>query len=267
MTKTSYSGLKDKRILVVEDVELNQYLARHIMESWGCVVEVVENGSIALQRINDTDFDLVLMDIQMPVMDGIEATRKIREMSDQVKATIPIVALTANSMKSECDTYIRIGMNDWLGKPFQEPALYETVSKNIRKERVVSTQIANAIEEKQHVKESRPKLYDTSMVEALSGGDKSFVERMLRLFLDTVPVTLKDLQTSAEAGEWLALSKHAHKLKSTIDSMNIASLKQTIREIEVGGKTNAEPELLRTKTGVVLKVMEYVIAEVKEREV
>ena len=92
---SQFTGLENKRILVVEDVELNQFLARHIMESWGCVVKIAENGALAVEHIDNDDFDLVLMDIQMPVMDGIQATRQIREMKDDYKASIPIVALTA----------------------------------------------------------------------------------------------------------------------------------------------------------------------------
>src|SRR5690349_21699444 len=161
-----YVGLEDKKILVVEDVELNQQLAKHIMESWGCVVEIAENGSLAVEKVKNTDYDLVLMDIQMPVMDGMEATRQIRKIGDTIKAAIPIVALTANAMKAECDAYLELGMNDCMAKPFEEPMLFKTVSKNIKKdpgmiknnEEVVAPQAA-----------ATGKLYDLSMVEAISG--------------------------------------------------------------------------------------------------
>lgn len=125
--------------MVVEDVELNQYLARHIMESWGCEVEIVENGQLAVDRIQESDYDLVLMDIQMPVMDGMEATKMIRSMQDELKSTVPIVALTANAQKKDCDAYLQLGMNDCLAKPFEEPALYKTVTKNIKQGMVTET--------------------------------------------------------------------------------------------------------------------------------
>ena len=258
---SQYSGLENKKILVVEDVELNQYLARHIMESWGCVVEIAENGREAVDRITQCDYDLVLMDIQMPVMDGIEATKQIRKMEDDSKSTIPIVALTANALRSECDTYIKIGMNDWLGKPFQEPALFKTVSRNIRKISVMNTKVIEAKVEETVAAPAR--LYDLSMVEAISGGDRSFINKMLLLFLETVPVTLDEFKRSAADGQWLMLSKHAHKLKSTIDSMGIASLKQVIREIESGGKHGEDPEGLRSRVNEVMKVMKEVIDEVR----
>jgi CheY-like chemotaxis protein len=257
-----YVGLEDKRILVVEDVELNQHLARHIMESWGWVVEIAENGSLAVEKVTKFDYDLVLMDIQMPVMDGMEATKQIRKMDDGNKARIPIVALTANAMKSECDTYLEIGMNDCMAKPFEEPMLFKTVSRNIRKGPTMNNIKANA--ENKNATVADGKLYDLSMVETISGGDKSFIKKMLQLFLETVPATLADIKNTCDAGEWLPLSKHAHKLKSTIDSMNINSLKQDIRAIETGGKTGGDPAELKCLTEKVLSVMKEVMEQVKK---
>jgi CheY-like chemotaxis protein len=254
--------LTNKRILVVEDVEMNQYLARHIMESWGCVVEVAENGSVAVERVSTDYFDLVLMDIQMPVMDGIEATKIIRSLEDEHKSTTPIVALTANSMKAECENYLRAGMNDWLGKPFQEPVLFATISKNIRKEQLMNLNITKpAAKSKQAIEQE--KLYDLSIVEAISGGDKLFIQRMLLLFLETVPKTLTEMKNAADKGDWLMLSKQAHKLKSTIDSMCIVSLKQAVREVETGSKRGDDPGVLHAKVKTILETMEKVIEQVK----
>jgi CheY-like chemotaxis protein len=255
-----YEGLENKKILVVEDVELNQYLARHIMESWGCVVEIAENGSLAVEKVKSNEYDLVLMDIQMPVMDGMEATRRIRGMNDELKAGVPIVALTANAMKSECDTYLKLGMNDCMAKPFEEPMLFKTVSKNIKKGTVMNnftTTVENT------PAQTSEKLYDLSMVSEISGGDKSFIQRMLQLFLDTVPATLADIRNTCDRNEWMALSKHAHKLKSTIDSLNIASLKDVIRAIEIKGKSGDDVAVIPALVEKVLSVMAEVIQQVK----
>jgi len=255
-----YEGLENKKILVVEDVELNQHLARHIMESWGCVVEIAENGSVAVEKVKTSEYDLVLMDIQMPVMDGMEATRQIRGMNDTQKAAVPIVALTANAMKSECETYLKLGMNDCMAKPFEEPMLFKTVSKNIKKGTVMNNGIATV---ESATLKTDAKLYDLSMVDASSGGDKSFTQRMLQLFLDTVPATLADIKSTCDKGEWTALSKHAHKLKSTIDSLNINSLKQDIRSIETSAKSHGDANELKRLTENVLGIMKDVMHQVK----
>jgi CheY-like chemotaxis protein len=106
----NYQSLGNRYVLVAEDVELNQYLVRHIMESWGVTVDVVCNGREAVNKIQENNYDLVLMDIQMPEMDGMEATRAIRQLSDPVKAAIPIVALTANALKGDSEKYLAAGM-------------------------------------------------------------------------------------------------------------------------------------------------------------
>ncbi len=94
-----YSLIGEKRILIAEDVELNQFIARQILESWGMEVAVAANGRIAVEMVQEQHFDLILMDIQMPEMDGIEATEIIRKLPDTSLANIPIIALTANAFK------------------------------------------------------------------------------------------------------------------------------------------------------------------------
>jgi len=106
-------------------------------------------------------------------------------------------------------------------------------------------------------------LYDLSMVDDISGGDKSFTRRMLQLFLDTVPATLADIKSASDKSEWLALSKHAHKLKSTIDSLNINSLKQDIRSIESFAKSGGDANELKRLTARLLTVMNDVMHQVK----
>jgi CheY-like chemotaxis protein len=255
---STYGGLKGKKILLVEDVEMNQYLARYIMESWGCFVDVADNGKMAVDKVIWADYDIVLMDIQMPEMDGMEATKHIRRMEDAAKSSVPIVALTANALKSECEIYLQIGMNDWLAKPFEEASLFSVITKNIKQSAAAGVAVVEPINA-----QTDDKLYDLSMVEAVSGGDKAFIVKMVNLFLETVPLTLNDLQASAEGKDWLAVSKHAHKLKSTIDSMSITLLKKDIRTIENDAKKGGDPVQLAQLVDKVNEIMQRVMAQVR----
>lgn len=115
------------RILLVEDNEINQMVAKEMMRDMGVTVDVAGNGQEALEQISKEVYQLVLMDIQMPVMDGIEATRKLRETWSM--ADLPVIALTANVMKDEVQGYLDIGMNDHLGKPFGRKELETMVAK------------------------------------------------------------------------------------------------------------------------------------------
>ena len=107
MNERSYNIPGNRKILLVEDMEMNQLLASKVIESWGVQVDIAKNGRVAVEMVMNDMYDLVLMDIQMPEMDGLEATRYIRNMQDSKKASIPIVALTANVLKGDGDRYIR----------------------------------------------------------------------------------------------------------------------------------------------------------------
>ena len=121
-----------KRVLLVDDVELNREIAVAILEETGIKVETAENGQIAVDMIVGAKpgyYDLVLMDVMMPVMDGYEATRAIRELEDQKRAAIPIIAMTANAFEEDRLAAIHAGMNDHLSKPIQLDRLYKMMRK------------------------------------------------------------------------------------------------------------------------------------------
>src|SRR6476660_8175680 len=113
-----------RTVLVVDDVEMNLQLAQKLLEAWGLHVLLATNGKEAISVFNQSKVDLILMDIQMPEMDGLQATKRIREFSD-----VPVIALTANTSSEETNTYKSIGMNDFLAKPIDEKKLYEILCR------------------------------------------------------------------------------------------------------------------------------------------
>jgi signal transduction histidine kinase/CheY-like chemotaxis protein len=122
-------AIRPMRVLVAEDNKINQKVIRAMLQRIGHVVTIAENGRIAVDRLQRESFDLVLMDVQMPVMDGIEATKKIRSIGFS-KSDLAIVGLTASFQQSELDTYLGIGMNDCLGKPVKLINLKRTIEAN-----------------------------------------------------------------------------------------------------------------------------------------
>jgi PAS domain S-box-containing protein len=230
-----YKSLGHKKVLVAEDVELNQYLARHILESWDFEVTIVSNGKEAVDQLQAAPYDCILMDVQMPEMDGMEATRHIRRLTDPVKANIPIIALTANALKGDSERYLAVGMNDYLAKPFDEARLFRVISRNLTELAPTTTQ-QNIPLKNQTSMLSVNKLYDLSMVQSVSGGDESFIKKMVSLFIETVPQNLEELVKATRSENWDQVGKTAHKLKSTVDSMGIKSIKQEIRTVEANAK-------------------------------
>ncbi|MCE7063772.1 PAS domain-containing protein [Dyadobacter sp. CY326] len=121
-------SLKGTKLLIVEDNRVNVFLMKNFMKQWEIEYDVAENGLIAYQMVQETDYDLILMDLQMPEMDGYEATARIRCLPDSKYADLPIIALTASAMLDIKDIAFRVGMNDYVSKPFTPNELYAKIA-------------------------------------------------------------------------------------------------------------------------------------------
>ena len=119
------------RILLAEDNVVNQKFALHLIGKFGYRVDTVGNGFEAIQALEKLSYDLVLMDVQMPEMDGFEATRAIREKECETGKHIPIIAMTAHAMKGDREECIEVGMDDYVSKPIQPQQLREVIEKQI----------------------------------------------------------------------------------------------------------------------------------------
>jgi len=111
-------NLESIKILLVEDNPINQLMAKKVLSGWNCTTDTAENGKIAIEKLNASDYDVILMDLQMPKMDGYEATKHIRNKMKPSKNEVPIIAMTANAGSGEADKCLSLGMNDYISKPF-----------------------------------------------------------------------------------------------------------------------------------------------------
>ena len=128
----NFSGLEGKRLLVAEDNKINFFVVNKFLTGWGIIVTHAENGQLALDELEKNDFDLLLLDLHMPVMDGLEATRIIRKSENQKIRDIPIVALTAAIMSENHDKIDDLNINDYVLKPFKPHDLFDRIKKHIR---------------------------------------------------------------------------------------------------------------------------------------
>ncbi|MES2590562.1 MAG: ATP-binding protein [Bacteroidota bacterium] len=131
--------LLDISVLLVEDNILNQILAKKVLNDWKWKVEIAENGKVAIEKLNDNDFDIILMDVQMPEMDGYEATQAIRSNLASSKFNIPIVAMTAHALAGEAQKCMEAGMNDYISKPFDKKVLYSKIYSLLKNKQQVKT--------------------------------------------------------------------------------------------------------------------------------
>lgn len=233
---TDTTLLQGKKILVTDDNEMNQLVAATILLNYGAEITEAFNGAEAIEKIKETAFDLVLMDVQMPVMDGIEAVKIIRETIDK---NLPIVALTAYAINGDNQKCIAAGMNDYLSKPFEESQLLNIVSKwlgkSLSKEKDTVELITN-----------EEALYDLSKLNEIARNNKAFIDKMLKLFIDQIPSAVEEIQAAYLIKDFDIIKRVAHRIKPSIDNMGITSLTTVVREIEALAVENANsPKLLQ----------------------
>jgi len=198
------------RVLLVEDNPLNQKLAGFILNAWKVNFEIALNGIEACRKLKDSGFALVLMDIQMPEMDGYQATKIIRE---EMKLQVPIVALTAHVLQGEVDSYSDAGMNGYLAKPFKESELYEVLTKFLETETA-----GNGGEE---TSSGFLPVIDFSEVEKIAGGNRLFVKEMAEAFVSQIQVELVQLDAAYLKEDIKGLRATAHSMKSTVGYMGL----------------------------------------------
>ena len=253
VTPFDTGNLINKKILVADDNEMNRLVATTILKEYGVLVTECTNGEEAVEATASGIFDLVLMDIQMPVMDGFEATREIR---NTLHSNLPVIALTANAIKGENEKCIKAGMNDYLNKPFEERELIELISKWL------GSNLPDT--DAKPVELSGTGLFDLSKLKGIANGNEAFVKKMIQLFIDQTPPSVAAMEAAYRANDFEAVSKIAHRIKPSIDNMGIISLKSNIREIELQAVEFQQSERLIQLIDHVKRVIGMVVESLKE---
>ncbi|MFD0750372.1 ATP-binding protein [Mucilaginibacter calamicampi] len=224
----------NKKILVAEDIELNQFLVKTMLESWGISVDIAVNGKVAVDKVKENSYDLILMDIQMPEMDGMTATRHIRELPDTEKAQIPIIAFTANTLQGDAKLYRDAGMNDYVTKPYAEEKLHEKIKEvlNLAAQPLEPVKTGAIDEASSNVAEPEERLYNISMIESIGKSNPAFIEKMIVMFVDFVSKDFEKLKDAASKNNWAEVGQIAHKLKSTFGNMGVNTLVPFVFDLE-----------------------------------
>jgi CheY-like chemotaxis protein len=200
----SNSEIKNIHVLVVEDIPLNQLLMRTLLDDFGFQSDFASNGKIALQKLHDKHFDIVLMDLQMPEMNGFEATEYIRKT---MNSKIPIVALTADVTTVDLEKCKRVGMNDYLSKPIDELLLYSKIVKLVKK-----PLLEKHIEQKDEVKTKKYSYINLSRLHNLTKSKPKLMLELISAYLEQTPGLIKIMNESLKQKEWPALQAVAHKM-------------------------------------------------------
>jgi PAS domain S-box-containing protein len=245
-------GLNGKKIMVVDDNELNRLVATAIVEVYGASTLEAATGQEAVDLLATYKPDIILMDIQMPVMNGYDATRLIRNSGNAV----PVIALTANAIKGENEKCIAAGMNDYIAKPFKEEEFLKIIAKWLGSD--IETKTAETKEK------TATALFSLTKLDEISRGNKEFVNRMIRLFLEQVPAATHEIMQAYRDHELEKVKAIAHRIKPTIDNLEIHSLKNEIREIETLAAKKKPSERLENLIELTQDVIGKVAVQLKE---
>ena len=214
------NSLSGHSILLVEDNKLNQILATTILEKWGARVVVAGNGQQAIDVLATDSFDIILMDIQMPIMDGMTASKLIRR---DLHIATPILALSANVVKGIVEKCEEAGMQGYISKPFDSDDLYRKIIFHIANS---ETMAQNTDDFNQDIA-----VVDVSRLEKMIGSDPVMLNIMINKFLDITPSYLSELNTADTTNDLQAIAAAAHKIKASIDLVAAPVLRELILNI------------------------------------
>lgn len=247
--------VEETRVLLVEDNDINRLYAKSILQQWNCQVDIAENGLVAIEKMKYQTYDVVLMDIQMPVMDGYEAARAIRLIDSPAHDT-PIVALTANVTKADVEKCLSSGMNDYLPKPFTPDDLFRKIFRDlkIRKKK-------NGILRKESTVR---KTFDLAYLRSISDNNEEFLHDMIHTFLQTIPPVLVEMAVCLTNNDREKLSRLAHQIKPSFGLLGIDSLRKTAFYIEQAAGNNEDLTHLARTTRTFIEDCNRVLEQLKK---
>jgi signal transduction histidine kinase/CheY-like chemotaxis protein/HPt (histidine-containing phosphotransfer) domain-containing protein len=214
-----YFAFQKVSILVVEDNEINQNLIKHLFNNWHLNFDLANNGKEAINKLKAGKYDLILMDIQMPAMDGYTATREIRE---NLKLDTPIIAMTAHAMAGEREKCLSYGMNEYISKPIREAQLHKLVDQFTKKNK-------NTYWPKETEKKSSGNNFqyiNLNYMKEVSLGNHEYEKLITEQFIEAIPAELNEIRAAWHNQEFHQLRYLAHNMKTSISVMQLNEMMQ-----------------------------------------
>ncbi|MFH2142750.1 MAG: response regulator, partial [Bacteroidota bacterium] len=233
--------LKNLKILLVEDEIFNQLVIEALVEEWDCEIDVAENGKEAFEKLDKRIYDVILMDIVLPGMSGIEITKKIRKKYSDDKKNIPIVAISADLNASTQPEFVDSGIDYFIAKPFKSKELFHVLVKCLVNKDNNNDSGSNRIIEKRDLKE----LYNLKIIENIAKNNKVLIIKMIRVFLDKARDEVKFLKIYAQNNDFESIKKMIHKMKPAISYMGINFIFSDLEQIQIYVNNESNPEEIK----------------------
>jgi CheY-like chemotaxis protein/HPt (histidine-containing phosphotransfer) domain-containing protein len=221
-------------ILVAEDTPFNQKFITRLLGRWGHTASIVGDGRKAVEAVSENRYDLILMDVQMPEMDGFEATARIRELEEKKGEHTPIIAMTAHAMKGDRERCLEAGMDDYVPKPISSDALLNAIRN------LVPEHAGPDKEEAAVIENTQPVFDKTALLKAFDN-DWDFLKEVLDMFLADYPKMLKKIHDAIQTKDAPELQRTAHALKGMLGNFQVETPTKKAYTLEkMGAEGNLE---------------------------
>lgn len=256
----AYQQKLDISVLLVEDNQANQFIAKSFIEKWGVRLNIANNGKEAIEMVSSKDFDIVLMDVRMPIMDGFTATRLIREMDGEYFKNVPIIALTASTMLDIRKNIAEREFNGYLGKPFNPKELYSVLVTFSKEGKMMNSAQATPSNQSAGLQEVRR----AGMIEKLeeyTEGDPTFLKEFAKNIANNIKQAKAQLVTFFDFNEEIKLDDLTHSLKPSLEIIGDLKLLDKLNEIRAN---ESAKDLTQENKDEVLALMDADLNELNE---
>jgi len=238
--------MRPPQVLLAEDSRVNQVIAMNFLQAAGCEIDLAENGLDAIRKAARRLFDIILMDIQMPKVDGLEAASTIHE--EERNAKVPIIAVTANAVESERKKYLEAGMQDCLFKPYREKDMRNILAKHLpqllsSKETVSPIKKAPEKTEKAEPCSAEVPICDSATAIDRLNGDTSLYKRTVSILFEEWPVLYSEFERSSREGDFELAERMAHSIKGAAAYVGGERLSLVARNAEGAAKKKDQKSL------------------------
>jgi len=230
-------NVQNVRILVAEDVVLNQLLMKTLLEDFGFKLDIASNGITAIEKLKNNKYDLVLMDLQMPEMNGFAATEYIR---NEMRSQVPIIALTADVTTADVEKCRAVGMNDYLSKPIDEKLLFNKINKYLKNNIETKSETAPG---KKNFAKNDSRYTNLDFLKQFTKNDPDMISEMIRVYLEETPALINDMKRAVNKHDWDALAMAAHSIIPSFATIGINQEFAAItNKIQQFAKSKSDPK-------------------------
>ncbi len=260
------------KVLIAEDHDINRFIIEKMFKEWGLTPTFAITGVEAVKAAKEQIFDVILMDIEMPDMNGYRATEIIRAELPYPNNTVPIIAMTGHAMAGEKEKCIGIGMNDYLSKPFKPEDLKQRIADLTGKSVINNTPDKQAQSAVTAAKETAPiaetsvgsrPLINLGFLKEISENNDQFFVEFIQMFLQNTPASISEIENAISNQNWEAIRQAAHKMKPSFNYVGLKELSGISAKIEDLAKRNEDMEMIKTNIEQIKKVCEIAYTELE----